>query len=104
MNKYDNLRYIIDHIFCPPRLPQHDDLDMIKEHVLCLTVHRFVEVYRSLLAADLKSQWMPITRMLKNLCESQETNMLSKEFIKKSMITMHTSGKRLIYLTAHPSS
>lgn len=97
MDEPDNLRYIVNHIFCPPRLPQHDDLDMNKEHAICVTVHQIAKRYQSLLPIDQKSRWDPITKMLSNLRESQGTSILSKECIKGSMATMHPGGGRFFF-------
>lgn len=89
----DDLPYIVNHVFFPPKLPQRDDFDTIKEHALCEIVHQYAVEYQATLAIDQRSQWAPITRMLVNLCDTQES--LSEEQIKQSMIEMTHGGRQL---------
>jgi hypothetical protein len=93
----NNLPYIVNHVFFPPKLPQRDDFDTIKELALCEIVHQYAVEYQATLSIDQKSQWDPITRMLVNLCDTQES--LSEEQIKRSMMEMTPGGKqRFIFI------
>jgi len=88
-----NLPYIINHVFCPLKLPQKDDLDIIMEQALCETVHQCAEEYQTFLPVNQKWRWERIKRMLVNLCDTQESYELSKEQIKRSMAAMHPGGR-----------
>lgn len=98
MDDRDDLCYIANHIFCPPKLPQQDDLDVFKERALCVAVHDHIEEYQNLLPAEQKPQWIPVTKMLRILCGSLESNILSKAFIKQSIAKMYPGGMELVVL------
>lgn len=95
------LTYIINHVFCPLKLPQKDDLDIAMEQALCETVLQYAKEYRNLLPVDRKPRWDPIAKMLTNLYDTQESIELSKEQIKRSMAAMNPGGK--IFSSLRPS-
>lgn len=92
----NTLYYIVNHVFYPPKLPQGDDLDIIKEHDLCALVHQYACEYQQALSSDQKPRWDPITRMLANLRDSHQSDHLSKETVKRSMAAMGPGGRKFI--------
>jgi hypothetical protein len=84
--------YVIDHIFFLPILPQKDDLDITEEYRLCHLVYESALDYEDHLPIDQKMRWSRITRMLANLCISQQSPTLSKEVIDQSIANMLSGG------------
>ncbi|KAL0058901.1 hypothetical protein AAF712_014383 [Marasmius tenuissimus] len=64
----ENLRYLIHHIFFPPKLPQSDDFTPNNEHHICEAVFSAAQGYREYLAPDERLLWDPVVKMLDNLC------------------------------------
>jgi hypothetical protein len=53
----DDLRtwyYIVNHIFFPPKLPQKNDHDMIKEHAISVLLHDSAQAYQNCLVVQQK--------------------------------------------------
>lgn len=88
-----NLMYLVNHIFLPPKLPQEDDLNDPDEHAIIEHVYQSSQEYFSLIRERYKSRWSPIVKMLKNLCSSHETFVLSGEDMERSMTEMEPGGK-----------
>lgn len=96
--------YLVNHIFLPPKLPQEDDLNDPDEHAIIEHVYQSSQEYFSLIRERYKSRWSPIVKMLKNLCSSHETFVLSGEDMERSMTEMEPGGKvhsQFIYAIAH---
>ncbi|KIM82965.1 hypothetical protein PILCRDRAFT_819766 [Piloderma croceum F 1598] len=83
-----NWYYVLNHVFFPPKLPQKDDFDMVKEHGLSVLVQEYAQAYKYRLPIQQQRRWESIIRMLKNLSISQDSPALSEEFINKSIGTM----------------
>lgn len=85
----EDLSYVIDHVFLPPKLPQADDFDVTKEHSLCSLVHGAAQEY-TLFTAD--ERWNPIPKMLKLIHEAHRSHVLSNDQIIASMAAMQSGG------------
>jgi len=90
--------YFANHIFLPHKLPQKDDLDIIKEHDLCCLVYDSAVSYKNSLPIDQQLRWESITRMLENLCTSQMSPTLSEDSIRQAMAKMRSGGMPLLHL------
>ena len=93
-NRGDQLYYVVNHVFLPPKLPQEDDLDATMEHALCLLVYDAAKLYVDFLPPYQHEKWHAIVDMLKNIHLSHETEELSKGQINRSMATMQPKGGR----------
>ncbi|KAK1219720.1 hypothetical protein PQX77_017526 [Marasmius sp. AFHP31] len=63
----DNLNYLINHIFFPPKLPESSDFTHENEHHLCAFVLTAARDYRARLGLDKTLLWDPVIRMLARL-------------------------------------
>jgi hypothetical protein len=91
----EDLSFMVNHVFFPPKLPQKDDMDEDgwKEYTLCSLTYRFAKSYRRLLPATQRVRWDPILRMLENIRSSHESSKLSVENITQCMEGMESGGK-----------
>lgn len=87
-----NLQYAATHIFFPPKLPQKSDLDMKKEHGICVLVHQIAQMYANYLPLSERKKWEGMTNMLENLAQSQEFEELDEGFISSKMAEMCSGG------------
>lgn len=93
------LRYIINHIFLPPGLPQQDDYTLENDRVLCEELLSSARHYRSkLLSADNVIRWDPMLTMLHNLHEFHNEDGLSKDRVKVAMTKMQPGGMLCFYI------
>ncbi|KAL0058904.1 hypothetical protein AAF712_014386 [Marasmius tenuissimus] len=63
----NNLTYLINHIFFPPKLPESSDFTHENEHYLCTSVLTAARDYRTKLRLDETLLWDPVVKMLANL-------------------------------------
>ena len=89
----DNLQYIFNHVFLPPRLPETNDNDDDHKHelVLCKLITECAQKYRQCLHGDSRKEWSHIVRMLLNL--QNLTSGLSETELKRSITGMRRGGK-----------
>ncbi|OBZ74845.1 hypothetical protein A0H81_05455 [Grifola frondosa] len=90
MNKQD-LLYIINHIFMPPKLPQDSDHAVDKDRALACIVSQTAQEYSYLLSRQLD----PLVKMLLDLEDCTES--LSIELVQKQLANMQDDGEIRIY-------
>ncbi|PPQ73450.1 hypothetical protein CVT26_010200 [Gymnopilus dilepis] len=62
--------YMLNHVFLPPKLPQADDSKLEHDIALCEFSYRASVDFQGLLPEDQQQQWSSIVRMLEMLLES----------------------------------
>lgn len=87
-----SLEYIANHVFFPPKLPQKDDYSIIHARTLCISILQSAVAYGLCVPIADRGRWDKIGRMLKYLCATQESEALSKEGIKESIMAMQVGG------------
>ncbi|RDB23567.1 hypothetical protein Hypma_009273 [Hypsizygus marmoreus] len=70
----ETLRYIINHLFLPVRLPDKDDHTIEKDLAICDVVIDKAEEFAKLFGTDFSDRWRPITKMLKDLRSLQSSS------------------------------
>lgn len=88
-----NLRYIITHVFLPPKLPQHDDSDPTKSAALAeelLAALRAFETYST--QQDL-SVWMSLIKMVEETRGLRDTSGgLNPDKLERGLLQMIDGG------------
>jgi hypothetical protein len=87
-----NLNYIINHIFFPPKLPQEDDHSHENDRALCLVLLDSARIYQDSLSMAEQIRWDPMIKLLQNLYDFHELEILSKDHVKKAMERMRPGG------------
>ena len=62
----ESLKYIVDHVFLPPKTPQEDDTTIAEEHRLISSLLDSVKAFSKCLAPEAKNL-EPVVRMLQRL-------------------------------------
>ena len=93
---YDNLSYLSNHVFLPPKLPQKDDIK--QPHVVALSrlAGDIAKEYRDRLDAAHRRCWNPIVRMLENMYRF--TDLPSLDRLKEDFVSMAVDGKLMFGL------
>ncbi|KAG2137061.1 hypothetical protein DEU56DRAFT_912832 [Suillus clintonianus] len=90
------LQYIITHIFCPIKLPRHDDYAADNDHALLDFVLGSAHNFVSLLPDVDREHWSPLLKMLEHLGVITTSTSLTKDF--ESQIRSMQAGDILAYL------
>ncbi|KAG1796950.1 uncharacterized protein HD556DRAFT_1441127 [Suillus plorans] len=93
----DVLEYIIIHIFCPIKLPQHNDHTPDRDRSLVDVVLGSARKFAASLPDDEHEQWRPLLRMLENLAVTMNYPALT-EGVVESQIKSMQAGDILAYL------
>ena len=87
----DVLRYVLNHVFLPPKLPQQDDYDAEHEAALCQFVYGASLEFATFLSPSQQLQWSIVIQMLKNLLES--TRVLDKDVLITNVSHLEIGGQ-----------
>ena len=101
----NQLDYLINHIFIPPRLPQACDLNTMHEHALCAFMKdctdRFLAMFPS---SDQKATWKPGFYFLRHLCELYRHDALSANIVKDMLEKLVAGGTSIDCKSIYKSS
>ncbi|EGN92655.1 hypothetical protein SERLA73DRAFT_65475 [Serpula lacrymans var. lacrymans S7.3] len=86
-----DLDYIINHVFCPPKLPQKDDSSIKHDQELCALVLQCALEFRDVLSREAAFRWDAIIKMLDQLCDSNRFHTLSTHLINDQICSMDCS-------------
>ena len=68
----EDLGYIINHIFLPPKLPQKDDSNAAKNASLLVEVLAALESLRAHVSTQERSEWMRCIKMVSNMLDLRD--------------------------------
>jgi hypothetical protein len=83
--------YILNHVFLPPKLPQEDDADRIRDVVLCRLVYDASLEFTQSLPEIQRPQWLIVTQMLDMFLET--TRILDKKRLIEKILQMKDGGR-----------
>lgn len=90
----DNLKFIINHVFLPPKLPQAmEEHTETKNSALLKLLQRVAETYHRNTTGSEKLQWNPIIQMLTTLCSLENGSSLPAQSFRDAVVRMRTGGK-----------
>ncbi|KIM46712.1 hypothetical protein M413DRAFT_23079 [Hebeloma cylindrosporum] len=90
----DILRYVLNHVFLPPKLPQEDDYDAERDAALCRFAYDASLEFGAFLSQSQQAQWSTVSQMLKNMLES--TRVLDKDVLVTNISHLEI-GAVLVY-------
>ncbi|KAG2135373.1 uncharacterized protein EDB93DRAFT_1242555 [Suillus bovinus] len=96
-SKNDVLEYIITHIFCPIKLPQHNDHTPDKDCSFLNVVLDSAWKFAASLPDNEHEQWSPLLKMLENLIVTMDCPVLTKDVVELQIKSMQ-AGDILVYL------
>ena|ERR1700722_18989603 len=85
----EDLQYIIEHIFLPPRLPDsHDKNSDQKQHTLARVIFRIAKQFR----ANDEERWTRILQLLENVQNTYDSLALSETQVVECINRMQDGG------------
>jgi hypothetical protein len=89
----EDLLYVLNHVFLPPKLPQKDDndTDTDRDVVLCHLVSSASREFATFLPQPQQKKWSIVTEMLKNLLES--TGLLDIDVLVTKIAHLEDGGQ-----------
>jgi hypothetical protein len=85
----EDLRYVLNHVFLPPKLPQEDDHNVDHDVVLCRLAYKASLEFGTRLSPQRK--WSTVTKMLENLLES--TQLLNNDVLFANILRLRDGGQ-----------
>ena len=92
-----SLKYIINHVFLPLKLPQGNDYSLENDSALSQVVADAALDFMDQLPSDKQLSWMSTVKMLWNLNDSIKFNALSGNEIESQIVAMHNTGSLFHY-------
>jgi hypothetical protein len=91
------LQYIIDHVFLPPKLPEkHDDDSAELQCALAEFVNDSAERCAQFLPPQERVRWVPILQMLKNITITSKSAALSEFSLENCIKDMQDGGMYIV--------
>ena len=87
----DILRYVLNHVFLPPKLPQKDDYNADHDAALCRFAYDASLEFATFLSQSQQGQWSIVIQMIKNLLES--TRSLDKDVVATNISHLEIGGQ-----------
>jgi len=87
----EELLYILNHVFLPPKLPQEDDTKTGCDIALCYLVHQASREFAGFLSQHQQQRWSVVRKMLKTLLET--TQALDKDELAQSILSLEDGGQ-----------
>ncbi|KAG2153842.1 hypothetical protein DEU56DRAFT_951233 [Suillus clintonianus] len=94
--KADTLEYVITHIFCPIKPPQHTDYTLEKDHSLLDVVLGSAHKFASSFPGDEEEQWSPLLKMLESLAVSITSSSMAKDVFESQIRSMQAHQQNLM--------
>lgn len=98
MDDPKRLRYIMNHIFMPPKLPQANDDSAENDEALCVTAYRCAVQYVIHLPTEKLPSWRRIIRMLSSIRElyiAHNVDVFDTKTVKRLLRIMIPGGKSI---------
>ncbi|KAF8970976.1 hypothetical protein BDZ97DRAFT_1901937 [Flammula alnicola] len=90
----EDLLYMLNHVFLPPKLPQEDDTMAHRDVALCGFAYNASREFVRFLSQSQQQQWSSISKMLKTLLET--TRDLDKDVLVKDILRLG-DGEVLVF-------
>ncbi|KAH7917297.1 hypothetical protein BV22DRAFT_939050, partial [Leucogyrophana mollusca] len=87
-----SLNYIINHVFCPLKLPQQDDHTMCNDLALASMALDIAKKFKEHSGSDKKSHWKRIVGMLRKLRDTMKYQSLSPRTVESQLEAMKSGG------------
>jgi hypothetical protein len=89
----EDLLYVLNHVFLPPKLPQEDDYDPGHDFALCqLAYHASNDFARFKFLSDFqKRKWKSVSRMVEGLLKA--TSVLDKDVLVRAILCLERGGQ-----------
>jgi hypothetical protein len=103
MTEPSPLRYIVNHVFLPPNLPQKDDQPesyYANDHDLALLTLRCASKFCEQAARsdeELSVRWKPILAMLKNFAHLNDAEPFTTDDLRDRLTSLSDGGTRYIF-------
>lgn len=89
----EELDYIINHVFLPPKLPHQDDSSVENTNALIEMVLAATELLQDHLPEQEHSEWIPCIKMMRNMLElKDECGKLIAEKVETALKEMSHGG------------
>lgn len=90
----ESLKYIINHVFLPPKLPQKDDRDDAKDEALAKQLLVSLQSLQQCIPEQTRSEWRPCIQMLDSMLKLRDDSggLVAEEMIG-SLQKMNDKGK-----------
>src|SRR5882757_3593556 len=86
------LEYIINHVFCPLKLPQGDDRSLENDMALSQAIVDAAFAFNDQLPSNQQPLWMSSLKMFRNLKDSIRFSTLSANEVQSQISAMHNKG------------
>jgi hypothetical protein len=91
-----DLKYIINHVFLPPELPQKDDSDFLHGVGLIEELESALSSFQSYLPHHQRSRWSSCIKMVREMLETRDGfGKISTKALEKSLKSMLDGGESL---------
>jgi hypothetical protein len=97
MKDPEQLHYIVNHVFLPPKLPQECDESPENYSALCRTIFECASKYRRFIAEDVQPLWDKVLKMLDSLC-TLEREGFSREEVENRILRLDCDGRQSQYI------
>ena len=85
------MRYILNHVFLPPKLPQKDDYDADLDAALCRLVYDAALEFAAFLSESQQGRWSTVSRMLRNMRDS--AGVLDNHMLVTNILVLEIGGQ-----------
>ncbi|KAJ7574854.1 hypothetical protein C8J56DRAFT_1172554 [Mycena floridula] len=99
MSQSDSLRYIVNHVFMPPKLPQGDDSDWSNDVALTQFIIKAARKYGQLHSVH-PPGWDEVLSMLENFLQTQICHPLSTKNAQSDLDGIDEGDSRLFFIQA----
>jgi hypothetical protein len=89
---HSGLEYVINHVFCPLKLPQGNDHSLENDLVLSQAVVDAALAFNDQLLSNYQLLWMSSIEMLRNLTNSIRFSTLSAKEVESQISAMYNGG------------
>jgi len=89
----EDILYVLNHVFLPPKLPQKNDDDTVtdRDQVLCRLAYNASRDFFTFLPQSQQAQWSTVSRMLKNFLKG--ARVLDKDVLVTDISHLRDGGQ-----------
>ncbi|KIK69250.1 hypothetical protein GYMLUDRAFT_255795 [Collybiopsis luxurians FD-317 M1] len=96
----NQIRYVINHIFLPPKLPQENDQSGDLDNIIASMALEAAKRFRTRLDTDNNRKWGAVMKMLRDFRDLQQTNILDKEKVAKALHELNIGDSLALLIRA----